>query len=147
MPRKSKPYKKKSQSRFRHWCFTSFKNGVRDPDCAVYFCVGKELSPTTGRRHLQGYISFEHGKTKSAVAALLGDPGAHLERRCGTEREAAEYCQKVARQTGCSETYERTSSMPWIVSCSHVYKYPGRGVCVCTMRRDGAQIGLAVWVN
>lgn len=85
----------KSPSRFRHWCFTSFQNGVRDPHCSVVFCVGRELAGVTGRAHLQGYVSFEHAKTRSAVAALLGDERVHLEKRRGTEREAVEYCQKV----------------------------------------------------
>ncbi len=124
-------YKKKSQSRFRHWCFTSFSNVIRDPECAVYFVCGKELSPQTGRRHLQGYISFEHGKTLSAVKALLGDPAAHLERRRGTEREAAEYCKKVGGSEACSSTYERAGFTPRTVSRRHMYKPEGGDLCVC----------------
>lgn len=129
---------KKSSSRFRHWCFTSFQDGVRDPECAVYFCAGKEISPETGRRHIQGYISFEHGKTLSAVKALLGDPAAHLERRRGTEREAAEYCQKVGGPKACCETYERTSRDAWVVSRRHVYEHTRWGVCMCglSVRQD-----------
>lgn len=86
----------KAPRRARGWCFTSFKDGgVRDPHCATYFCAGKEVCPTTGRRHIQGYVRFEHAKSRKAVGALLGDAGAHLTARLGTEREAAEYCQKV----------------------------------------------------
>ncbi len=82
------------QKRSRCWCFTSFRDGVRDPECAEYYVAGREVCPDTGRKHFQGYVRFKHAKSLSAAKALLGDPAAHLEGRRGTEREAADYCKK-----------------------------------------------------
>lgn len=81
--------------RSRAWCFTSYKkDDVRDPHSAIYFTCGWETCPTTGRRHQQGYIRFAHAHTKSSTQSLLGDSACHCEPRRGSEREAAEYCQK-----------------------------------------------------
>lgn len=80
--------------RWRSAVYTIYKDDVRDPECATYHVYGREVCPTTKRKHLQGYIRFTNAKSKSAIQALLGVPGCHLEPRKGTEREASDYCKK-----------------------------------------------------
>lgn len=83
--------------RYRSWCFT--KNNYAPSDCGViaaipcrYLVYGKEVAPTTGTPHIQGYISFAQGKTRSAVAKLL--PGCHLLVARGTATQNKVYCSK-----------------------------------------------------
>lgn len=57
----------------------------------VHICA-KEVAPTTGTPHLQGYIRFQ----KPARFSWLSNrfPGIHVEPRRGTEEQAFEYCKK-----------------------------------------------------
>ena len=49
----------------------------------VYIVYGKEIAPTTGTPHLQGYVRFKSPKTMSAALKAL--PGApHIEIKRGT---------------------------------------------------------------
>jgi len=57
-----------------------------------YLLYGREIAPTTGVRHLQGYIVFVARKSFSVVRGLL--PGAHLERAKGNHKQNVEYCRK-----------------------------------------------------
>lgn len=64
----------------RNWIFTI--NNWNEEDVANlhlliktgearYFLFGKELAPSTGTPHLQGYIQFEDGKRKKQVSKML----------------------------------------------------------------------------
>ena len=83
-------------SRCRAWCYT--RNNPPDqipaltPHSALYHCYGRELAPTTGTPHLQGYVYFKDAKTKTAVVKLL--LGAHVIACRGTPEENREYCKK-----------------------------------------------------
>lgn len=59
-----------------------------------YLCYGREVAPTTGTRHLQGYICFDNGKTVSAVRRLL--TGCHVEIARGSPTQCRDYCTKDA---------------------------------------------------
>lgn len=80
--------------RSRSWCFTkqSWDDIDRDNLGARYVCYGKEISPTTNRRHLQGYCYFGDAKTLSAVRRLL--PLCHLEPARGSFTQNRVYCSK-----------------------------------------------------
>jgi len=85
-------------SRSRGWCFT-LNNYVEDDEQHLdgiecqYLIYGREIAPTTGTRHLQGYIHFSSEKTLRRVKAILG-ARYHLEARLGTIEQAIEYCKK-----------------------------------------------------
>lgn len=49
-----------------------FQTGV-----AKYIVYGREIAPTTGTRHLQGFASLSKGYRWNALRALF--PGCHLE--------------------------------------------------------------------
>lgn len=87
----------KSSSRYRSWCFTKNNYALSDCDRLLlipcrYIIFGKEVAPTTGTPHLQGYISFESAKSLSAVASLL--PGCHLLVARGSAAQNKVYCSK-----------------------------------------------------
>ncbi|AUM61930.1 Rep [uncultured virus] len=84
-------------SKSRGWCFTvntyddSYERWLKTIDCQ-YLIYGREVAPTTGREHLQGYVHFGQPKTRLSVSKLL--PRAHLERRMGSIQQAVDYCKK-----------------------------------------------------
>lgn len=57
-----------------------------------YHVMGYETAPTTGTRHIQGYISFKCQRRLPAVIKEM--PRAHWEIRKGTHEQAAEYSKK-----------------------------------------------------
>jgi len=56
------------------------------------YIMGKEIAPTTGTPHIQGYIEFKKQKTWNAISKML--PRAHLEKTIGTREENLVYCMK-----------------------------------------------------
>lgn len=68
---------------------------------ARYICFGKEIAPTTGTPHLQGFVYFQNGKTLSAVRKLL--VGAHVESARGTFAQCIAYCQKEGDFYECGQ--------------------------------------------
>ena len=52
-----------------------------------YAVYGFEVAPTTGTRHLQGYVAFAHQKTMAAVKRFLGNNSVHVEVAMGNAEE------------------------------------------------------------
>lgn len=84
-------------SRVRNYCFTL--NNYTDEELdklskldVEYMIYGKEVAPTTGTPHLQGFVKFKHAKTFTAVKKLI--PRAHLEVMKGTIEDCIKYCSK-----------------------------------------------------
>ena len=75
----------------------------------VYNVFGEEVAPTTGTKHLQGFICFSDAKTMSAVKKVMGVDSIHLEPKSpfSTFLEARNYCMK-----GKSEDY-KGKSLDW----------------------------------
>lgn len=88
-----------TDKRSRGWVFTlnnydkNDEDKLQTRDC-VYLVYGREIAPTTGTPHLQGYIEFKSAKTHSAVAKFFNIRGIHFEMRRGTPEEASNYCKK-----------------------------------------------------
>lgn len=85
----------------RHWIFT-LNNYTNEEDDYLrdelsgqvsYLVYGYEKAPTTGTRHLQGYVVFKTIKRMCEAKALVS-ARAHLEAKRGTPKEASEYCKK-----------------------------------------------------
>ncbi|ABG26128.1 rep protein [Sida yellow vein Vietnam alphasatellite] len=85
------------------WCFTVFFTSSTAPDLiplfenthVSYACWQEEESPTTKRRHLQGYLQLKGKRTLNQVKALFGDLNPHLEKqRARRTDEARDYCMK-----------------------------------------------------
>jgi len=57
-----------------------------------YMIVGKEIAPTTGTPHLQGYIYFENAKSINVVRKKLS--GANVDVAKGSAEQNKVYCSK-----------------------------------------------------
>lgn len=58
-----------------------------------YLVCGREVAPTTGTPHIQGFIILHESARFRAVKRLVGER-AHIERARGTSVRCAEYCKK-----------------------------------------------------
>lgn len=87
-----------------NWCFTL--NNYDDADLerisqlcqgtrVKYLVYGKEIAPTTGTPHLQGFVSFFHSVRRTTLQRLIaGNKLIHCDRTNGTPQQAADYCKK-----------------------------------------------------
>lgn len=57
-----------------------------------YICYGKEVAPTTGTPHLQGYVYFVNARSLRAVRTLFS--GCHVEIARGDAASNKVYCEK-----------------------------------------------------
>lgn len=91
--------------RSRRWCFTIFSDladlrryieelASKWITANVQFAMQIEKCPASGKLHLQGCISFAHGKSLSTVKLFLGCYHAHCE-PCKDWNKSIDYCQKV----------------------------------------------------
>lgn len=60
----------------------------------TYLCYGKEIAPTTGMKHLQGYLEMKNQKTISALKKALEINEIHLENAKGNAEQNKAYCSK-----------------------------------------------------
>jgi len=85
-------------ARAKYWCFTSYvEEGALPttlPPEATYLCYQREICPTTGQEHYQGYLELVTRQRLQGVKRILEDPAAHLEQRKGTGVQASDYAQK-----------------------------------------------------
>jgi hypothetical protein len=92
--------------RTRGWCFTlhnfraahviRLRELGRGNGRAGYVVFGREICPSTRRRHLQGYLYIPNKSTMDGVKSLLGDEfrSIHLEPAQGTAIQNRRYCTK-----------------------------------------------------
>lgn len=57
-----------------------------------YLCYGKEIAPSTGTPHLQGYVVYENPVRATKVIKDL--PGSHVEKANGSPEQCIAYCSK-----------------------------------------------------
>jgi len=57
-----------------------------------YLVYGREVAPTTGTPHLQGYLSFANARTLPSLRRLL--PGVHIDAARGSASQNRAYCIK-----------------------------------------------------
>ncbi|AVX29431.1 replication initiator protein [Coconut foliar decay alphasatellite 5] len=106
-------------SRARRWCFTLNYRSEEEAAQLVqriesldptYAIVGDETAPTTGQRHLQGFIHLKGaGKSLQALKTALRNDTVHLERAQGSDLQNRDYCSKeqvrfehgIATRAGC----------------------------------------------
>lgn len=80
--------------RSRSWCFTDneCREDVWEAASCQYMVFGREVAPTTGQRHLQGFLHFVQPKALTGLKKL--HPTAHFEPMKGTPIQAIAYCKK-----------------------------------------------------
>lgn len=84
--------------RSRGYCFTLNNYEPHHIDAinsidSRYCCYGKELAPTTGTPHLQGYIYFRSARGFESVRSVF-PAGTHLEVANGSGPQNRAYCSK-----------------------------------------------------
>ena len=87
-------------ARRRRWCFTNFDmemewkavQGLR------YVCYGDEVSPTTQKRHQQGWLLFKNAVTLAVATSRVGGK-MHMEPMRGTIEQNDKYCSKESGLT------------------------------------------------
>lgn len=77
------------QAKLRYSGFTTRENNIVS---VTYLVIGLETCPTTGKRHLQGYLELSNDVTLEAMIKHF--PGTHWEKRFGTAAQASDYCKK-----------------------------------------------------
>lgn len=60
------------------------------------YIIGEEVAPTTGTRHLQGYVEFKTPRRFTTIKRLIGDD-AHLASAKGSRKQNYEYCKKEGK--------------------------------------------------
>lgn len=81
-------------ARSRGWCFTDNEcnEDVWTNAGAEYLVFGREVAPSTGHKHLQGYIYFKQPKGLKGMKKLHAT--AHFEPAKGTSKQNRDYCVK-----------------------------------------------------
>jgi len=95
---------------YKNVCFTAYQDAelYGDEDLHHYLVFQREICPTSGREHWQGYLELKKNMRRDAIAESLGitppikdekgdtiQPGGwHCELRKGTAQEADAYCRK-----------------------------------------------------
>lgn len=83
------------------WCFTipNYTDGclqrlraLAGSGCVSYLIFGREVAPTTGTPHLQGFVRFNTRKRFANVRGLL--PQCHLTSARGSAQQNRDYCRK-----------------------------------------------------
>lgn len=89
-------------SKSSYWCITNYEDydlfiqklkHLYDSGIISYCIVGKEVCPTTGRKHNQSYIEFHGRKRFSQVVNCIGG-SSHIEARKGSANANRDYCSK-----------------------------------------------------
>lgn len=87
-------------AKYRAWCFTLNNYNSVDEEhiqtvvktLARYVVYGREIAPTTGTPHLQGYVYFHNARQHKAVTRLL--PRAVVDPSRGSPTQNRTYCTK-----------------------------------------------------
>lgn len=86
-----------------NWTEEQYKKCIDLTDTAVYAIFGFEIAPTTGTKHIQGYIYFRNARLQRALEKKV--PGAWFKPAMGTAKQNREYCSKDGK-------FEEYGTMP-----------------------------------
>lgn len=92
----------------KNWCFTVFDYGdseIRmlnsiDSTIVPYFVCQEEKCPSTGRKHLQGWLEFSVKRRPKAVFKEGAWAAAHWEKARAGWRKNRDYCSKLESKNG-----------------------------------------------
>lgn len=90
-----------TQKKIRKWSFTlnnytekdwlNIKENLTNARCK--YIIGREIAPSTGTKHIQGFVAFENARTFLNVKKLLGD-ACHIETTRSSFKINVLYCSK-----------------------------------------------------
>ncbi len=105
-----------SSIRHHNWIFTWFKSdGMSTAEArkrmdnidAAYIVAQEEISPTTKKYHIQGYVHYESAKTFEQVQDIF--PGARIQYAIATAKINKKYCHKDASRMPGGRRWEHGS--------------------------------------
>lgn len=77
-----------------------------------FWCLQYEITPKTGKLHLQGYLEFLDPITYSAIGKNIRDCTGHWEKAIGTKDQNIAYCTKIeSRAPGTQPTIWPTEDL------------------------------------
>lgn len=92
----------------RNWCFTDNTTTLiwdELPAGVKFFIAQLEIAPTTGQKHIQGYVQLSRQQRLSWLKKLR--PGAHWEVAKGSADENIRYCSKSDSRAPNTEPVRR----------------------------------------
>lgn len=107
----------KSQTKF--WTLTLFEEVEQkykdwqtlvDHGKANYICYQMEVSPSTGKKHLQGYVVCPKKIRLGGLKKLLGSRSVHAVRSDGTPSQNRTYCSKS--ETAVADSFLEFGDLP-----------------------------------
>lgn len=79
----------------RAWTFTSYKEDINLLQEKIKYAVyQREICPTTGREHWQGYFQAKSPIRFKSAKAIVNDDSAHVEKAVASPEKNREYCTK-----------------------------------------------------
>jgi hypothetical protein len=112
--------------RTKDWCWT-LNNPAHDDEhyldalhrhaATTYVVFQREVAPSTGTEHLQGFIQFTSGRSMDFVVELLNPEKAHWEHMRGNSQQAADYCKKDESRKDGHSVCERGA---WVLRLGHL---------------------------
>lgn len=114
----------------KKWCFTwfDFPEDWMAPLAPAFkgaeWIGGEEICPTTGKKHIQGYVEFP---TKVRPAGYKGmDKSIHWEKAKGNRQQNIEYCAKDGKTKGTLKAPRKivfpTMDRPWQLEILEILK-------------------------
>ena len=91
-------------SQIKYVCFTSFNMHINwqdldlsklDSQNKIQYLIFQGELCKDGKKHIQGYMEFNHYIRYNTIKKLFGDSTMHLEKRYGTAQQAADYCKEL----------------------------------------------------
>lgn len=134
-------HRSKQVSPAKHWCFTW--NNYDDSSISsivsiceqkqIKYCIGKEVAPTTGTPHLQGFIT---GEKKFRPSSLNLPKGIHWEACKGSIEQNYQYCTKCADFT----TNIKLPKPLKVLTLDQLYPWQRRLYDICKQEPDDRTI-------
>lgn len=140
MPNSSNSSKKsgntKQISPSKKWCFTICNYTQNDIDDIVKigssnkYIYGFETAPSTGMKHIQGYIEFNE---KCRPKNLFSNQSIHWEKTKGSREQNIKYCSK-------EKDFHTNFILPEIVECDEPYGWHIKVIDIITKPADKRKI-------
>lgn len=106
-------------SRGTKYCFTDFallnwENIYNEnKDFFRFVAWGEETCPTSGRKHLQGFLQLYTTRRMAAIKKIVKSKGLHLEVMKGAFAENEAYCKKEGQYTKMGEFVRQGQRTEW----------------------------------
>lgn len=96
---------KKENARKRDYCFTAYKYPKPDIDKISYMVYQRELCPSTGREHWQGFAQLREASSRRTFQRIMGIDGLNCRTIDGTPEQNREYCTKLKSRASEDDPY------------------------------------------